>query len=104
MVFVDQPMEWSEADVLLANALTVLESEMCRQCGTPAWWGYSTDREIQFKVEASRCYGCEAVEKEQAERAKSKQHGHGESLYPVPYNVFDKPLPTRRESYERRRK
>lgn len=104
MVFGDQPDHWSQEDVLLANALTVLDNEMCKHCGTPVWWGYSTDNTIQFKVESTRCYGCEALEKERAKQSKDKSQKHGESLYVEPYNVFDEPLPTRRELYERRRK
>jgi len=105
MVYGDQPGEWTREDVLLANALTVLENETCRECGTPAWWGYSTDNRILFKTETSHCYGCEALEKERDKKSKDKSYkGYGDTLYAVPYNfVATDSLPTRRESYESRR-
>lgn len=105
MIFGDQPGEWTPEDVLLANALTVLEAETCRECGTPVWWGYSTDNTLQFKIETSHCYACEALEKEREARSKNRANkGHGDTPYVVAYNFFeDQPLPSRRASYEQRK-
>lgn len=105
MIFGEEPNIWTEQDVLLATALTVLEDETCKKCGTPVWWGYSTDNRIQFKIESSRCYGCEELEKEREQEQKNKVKSHGKVLYPIPYNFFqEQPLPSRKEAYKRREK
>lgn len=105
MIHGAQPGEWTREDVLLANALTVLENETCKECGIPAWWGYSTDNRILFKTETSHCYGCEELEKARDKASKDKSNkGFGDTIYPVPYMFGGKePLPSRRESYESRR-
>lgn len=99
---------WEEKDFLLATALQVLDAETCASCGTPAWLGHSTNNHIQFNIEDATCYGCLELGKAQEERNKSKSKGskeHGKTYYPVAHNVFpDKPLPTRRQEYERRSK
>ena len=100
-----QPDRWSREDVLLANALTVLENETCRECGTPAWIGHNTDNRILFKTDSAHCYGCEELEKDREKKSKDKSYkGHGETLYVIPYMFKDlDPLPSRREAYERRK-
>lgn len=101
------PGEWSEQDVLLANALTVLENETCKSCGTPVWLGYSTDNEILFRTQKSHCYGCEELEKEREKQTKAKQKGYGDTTYVEPYHFFENKggrLPSRRESLTKNRK
>jgi hypothetical protein len=104
MINGDQPDVWTREDVLLANALVVLENETCKECGTPAWLGHSTDNRLLFKTDSAHCYGCEELEKEREKLSKDKSYkGYGETVYPVPYMFGGKdPLPSRRESYERR--
>lgn len=95
---------WNEDDYLLASALTVLESETCSSCGTPAWLGHSTNNLIEFKVEEATCHACAELGKAEEERGKQKKKSHGKTFYPIARNVFkDRPLPTRHEEYERRR-
>ena len=104
MVFGGSPGEWSAEDALLANALTVLENETCNRCGTPVWWGYSTDNEIQFKIGHETCHACVELEKRQSEDSKNKTARRGQSPYVTPHNVWEgKPLPSRREFFERRK-
>lgn len=98
---------WREQDFLLATALQILDAETCKSCGTPAWLGHSTNNHIQFDIEEATCYGCLELGKAQEERNKAKKSNkeHGKTYYPVPKNVFpEKPLPSRREEYERRAK
>lgn len=89
---------------MLAVALTLLEDETCKSCGTPAWLGHSTNNEIAFKVESSVCYGCAEIEREQNSvsadgRSKRKQRP-GETRYVVPKNIWPgKPLPSRLVGY-----
>jgi hypothetical protein len=97
----------SWADVrnrFLAVALTLLEDETCKSCGTPAWWGHSTDNEIAFKVESSVCYGCAELEKDRDSvsgngQSKRKQRP-GETRYVTPFNIWEgKALPSRYKGY-----
>lgn len=91
---------WSKLNRMLAQALTVVEDETCKSCKTPLWLAYSTNNEIQFKVDSAFCYACSALEKHKEEHKKDAKPG--EIVYVKPYNVFeDKPLPSRAESYAR---
>lgn len=89
---------------LLAVALTIMEDETCNSCGTPAWWGRSTNNEIAFKIESSVCYGCAELEKDRDGvssdgRAKRKPRA-GETKYVTPFNIWpNRPLPSRFSSY-----
>lgn len=89
---------------MLAVALTLLESETCDQCGTPAWIGRSTDSEIVFDVESSTCFGCAELEKDR-EMRKGQKRTKGEIRYATARNVWDgERLPSRYDSYMRERK
>lgn len=103
-VFGDHETGWTEADTLLAMALTVLETETCKNCGTPAWWGHSTDNTVQFRTKSAHCYGCEELEKEREKKSKDKSaKGHGDTTYVEPYHFFEENgarLPSRREAFE----
>lgn len=97
--------DWSdERNRMLAVALTIVETETCDRCGTPAWIGRSTDSEIVFEVESSTCFGCAELEKDQEAR-KGQKRAKGEIRYPVARNVWeDAHLPSRYDSYMRERK
>ena len=94
---------------MLSVALTVLDDETCTSCGTPVWYGHSTNNEIQFKVQATVCYGCAEIERTQNARVSStgqakRKPTPGESLYVTPYHVWHEHghrLPTRHEEYVR---
>lgn len=82
---------------MLAVALTILESETCSGCGTPAWLGHSTNNEIDFSVKSSICYGCAKLEKEKEHHSRVKP---GEMKYVEAHNVWEgQPLPSRHDSY-----
>ena len=100
-----QPSEWSdERNRKLAMALTILEEETCKQCGTPAWVGMSTNNEIVFDLKSAVCYGCAEVEKdrEDSEKKRGRIRQKGETRYVSPRNVWgaDHPLPSRAHSYQ----
>lgn len=87
---------------MLSVALTLLEEETCKNCGTPAWIGHSTDNTIVFDVKSSVCYGCAELEKDREEQEKNRAvKTRGEARYVEPYNVWGDPLPGRSESYAR---
>lgn len=95
---------WSdERNRLLAVALTILESETCNNCGTPAWIGRSTDSEIVFDIESTTCFGCAELEKDR-ESNQSRKTSKGEIRYAKARNVWeDGKLPSRYDSYMRER-
>lgn len=97
---------WSSVDRLLAMAMTILESETCGQCNTPVWLGYSTDNALLFKLESRTCYACAELEKARKEQEKNKNSkpSPGETKYVVPYNVLERPLPSRKEFFDKKRK
>jgi hypothetical protein len=103
-VFLGEPVQWNDRDSRLSMALTVLEQETCKECGTVAWIGHSADSSIVFKHDEQYCWGCAALEKRREEDSKNKvKKGHGAKPYVIP-SMFDEsmPLPTRRAEFERR--
>lgn len=97
-------MTWDDLDTRLAMALTVLEAETCKRCGTPGWIGHSTDNRILFSVESSTCYGCAQLEEHDHKQHKTKQSspGFGKRYRPQARMFDDSELPTRHEEYQRR--
>lgn len=90
-----------ERNRALSMALTLLESETCKGCGTPMWWGHSTRREIVFDVDSTTCYGCAELEKANKD---AKRNPPGETKFVVPRNVWDgEALPSRHECYAERK-
>jgi hypothetical protein len=75
-----------------------IADERCSQCGTPAWWAYSTDNMIQFKVEDHTCQAC-AVREAAEEAQEKRQPGTVKIVRTVPA-FDDEPLPTRQDFYE----
>jgi hypothetical protein len=49
------------------------KQSLCSKCGTPAWYGRSTDSRIDFETEDMVCYACQHLEQE--ERLESKRDG-----------------------------
>lgn len=101
-----EPSDWSdERNRKLAVALTILEEETCKSCGTPAWIGHSTNNEIVFDLKGSICYGCAELEKER-EGQEKKRGGRvrqkGETRYVSPRNVWGdgRALPSRSHAYQ----
>lgn len=110
LFLVGEEYGWAEyRNRLLAAAMTLLDAETCKSCGTPVWLGHSSNNEIQFEVRTTTCYGCAELEKEQDTRVSSTGQARrkptpGESPYVVPYNVFrdeGATLPSRQEEYAR---
>jgi hypothetical protein len=95
------PSDWTdERNRLLATALTLLEDETC-SCGTPAWIGHSTDRNITFEIDSTTCFGCAELEKDaENDRRGARKKPKGEFRFVVPQNVWpEQPLPSRSELY-----
>lgn len=97
--------DWSDdRNRKLAMALTILERETCKGCGTPSWIGHSTNNEIVFDLKSSVCYACAELERERDDREK-KRGGppplKGESRYASARNIWggDRVLPSRAHSY-----
>lgn len=89
----------------LALALTMLEDETCKSCGTPTWIGMSTNNEIVFDLKGAICYGCGELEKDR-ENAEKNRGGRvrqkGENRYVSPRSVWGsgEPLPSRAHAYQ----
>lgn len=101
-----QSTDWSDdKNRRLAMALTILEEETCKNCGTPAWIGHSTNNLITFDLKSSVCYACAELEKEREEREKgrgAKPRMKGETRYARARNVWGEeyPLPSRAHAYQ----
>lgn len=98
-------MAWGPVDTKLSVGLTLLEEEICKECGIPSWIGHSTDNRIVFKSDKAHCFGCMELEKNRADESKAKKAAdHGAKPYVRP-ELWDGSmnLPSRREEYERRR-
>lgn len=64
--------ERTELDVRLETAYQFYTDALCQKCGTPWWYGHSTDSRIEFHVEETTCYGCAELEQVERKRSKSK--------------------------------
>lgn len=101
-----RPSDWSDVkNRKLATALTILEEETCKGCGTPAWIGYSTNNEIVFDIKSSVCYACAELERDRENHEKGRggtPRQKGETRYAKARNVWgeDHPLPSRAHAYE----
>ncbi len=102
-IFYGKPVAWGKVDTKLSMALTILEQETCKDCGTVSWLGHSTDNRIVFKHDKTHCYGCAELERTRAEESKSKKpDDYGAKPYVKPEGDSGMPLPSRSEEYERR--
>lgn len=96
-------MAWEEVDTRLSMALTLLEAETCSDCGTPTWWGHSTNNEITFKVDSTTCYGCAELEKHRKSKNKLNQNSsHGSKPHTRPRMWDESQLPSRSDEYRRK--
>jgi len=101
-----KPSDWTdERNRMLAMASTILEEETCKQCGTPAWIGLSTNNEIVFDLKSTTCYGCAELEKnrEDAEKGRGgRPRQKGEVQYVRARNVWgeERSLPSRAHAYQ----
>lgn len=102
-MLLSEPVDWDLKDSKLSMALTILEEETCKECGTPAWIGHSTDHRIVFDYAKAHCYGCMELEKKRGEESKGKRNDHGAKPYVKAkmWGGFGE-LPSRRQEYERR--
>lgn len=101
-----RPSDWTdERNRKLAMAMTILEEESCRGCGTPAWIGLSTNNEIVFDIKSTTCFSCAELEKDRESYEKGRggrPRGKGETRYTKPRNVWgpEHGLPSRSHSYQ----
>lgn len=54
--------EWVPLDYRLVYAYQQLKDETCQECGNPLWLCHSTDPDIDWKVDTTKCYATEAIE------------------------------------------
>ena len=60
----------------------------CPKCGTPVWYGRTTDNRVQFDIQDTICYGCETLEKDEADRERRKERKQpGVTKIAVPVGV-----------------
>lgn len=95
---------WDRHDYAIAEALYILDSEKCPKCGTPAWWAFSENAEIQFEVEETTCHACAHLEQheEKHSNSKSKRHGITDTVKVVHADWEmgeETPLPSRNDWY-----
>lgn len=91
----------NELDVRLEMAWQYYTDSCCPKCGTPVWYGRTTDNRVQFDIQDTICYGCETLEKDEADRERRKERKQpGVTKIAVPVGVtYDEtgefePLPT----------
>lgn len=90
------PNVWSLEDKRLAIAWQVYQDELCKRCGVPVWLGHSENAYIDFKIEKTTCYSCQAIE------SNKDEDDPGEVKYATPCPVEiegeDVQLPSRAEA------
>lgn len=100
-----RPSQWTEEkNRKLAMAMTILEEETCKSCGTPAWVGLSTNNEIVFDIKSTTCYGCAELERDRESYEKGrggKPRLKGESRYVKARSVWGEgySVPSRADAY-----
>lgn len=78
-----------------------LDAEKCGKCGVPAWYAFSEDNRIAFKLDEHECHSCahkERTEKNMKDAEKDKP-GVTRFVVPIPEEGF-KELPTRKDFQE----
>jgi len=88
--YVPTPMPQSERtrlDLILEMAYLFYKDAACSTCGTPWWYGRSTDSRVNFELETSVCYACQKIEMERDQRANKKNP-------PKRFGVTDIAVPT----------
>lgn len=101
--------ERTELDVRLETAYQFYTDALCQKCGTPWWYGHSTDNRIDFHLEQTTCYGCAKIEEEDHKRYKSKssepRFGVTDLVSPrgIYYEAIDRqdPLPSPYEAMQK---
>lgn len=92
--------EWSHMDYRLLTAYNQLENETCSKCGNPIWLCHSTDNDIDWNVDTTKCYATEAIEKRRwkDDSANKKKRGgpprEEVSSWGREYHAVPKLLPT----------
>lgn len=91
-------------DFGLALAVDILDQEKCGKCGTPAWWAFSEDNNIQFEVDEHKCEACAFLdEHESKQKDDDKKFGVTETVKVVhvdwEFGDKDAKLPTRSDWY-----
>lgn len=89
-------------DLRLEQGYQFWQDALCPKCGTPWWYGRTTDNRVQFEVTQTTCYACEELERftEQVSSGKNpkKRHGVTDAVNPVGvyYEALGErePLPT----------
>lgn len=59
-------------DIALELGYAFYKQSICSKCGTPAWYGRSTDSRIDFETEDMVCYACQHLEQEEGRESKRK--------------------------------
>jgi hypothetical protein len=85
---------WSREDKKLAMAYTILQREVCSQCGQPLWICRSGNNQLVFKVRKDVCYSKAEIEKYHNKKPAPKLKP-GEYVYTVPEMLDNSPLPSR---------
>jgi hypothetical protein len=82
------PHRWTRKDLLLAEALTLYENDICKGCGMPASMSYDMFNSGEFESRDDvTCLGCEQREQEESKL------GPGQKRYVVNHLTERKPSP-----------
>lgn len=89
----DEP--WTEADKKLLLAWTILQKELCAECGNPLWICRSDDQNVSFSVRKGHCYAKAKVEAwRESPAGKNLKKGEVPYVVATRYNE-KKPFPSR---------
>lgn len=100
MLFQEQPgKKWRKHDFLLIEALEIMESERCGQCGLPRWQCHDETGDIQFRITEDVCVVKRDIDIKNEESSKAEAKNHGVSLLPEPFYVNGGDPVTLRDAY-----
>lgn len=75
-----KPAQWCEVDLLLAEALSLYESGLCKGCGHPLSHTTAGDvHPLDFKVSSVVCAGCSALK----DNPEAEKPGSGQMFFVV---------------------
>lgn len=103
MILGVQPRKkWTRWDFLLIEAMEVMKSETCSQCGMPRWACHSENSHIRFRVEVDECMAKAEAERWMDSRQaadKNYKPEPGTSPRAIPYTTDGSDLADYREEY-----
>lgn len=79
--------------------MSILDSELCQQCGMPRYLCDSEDNDLQFRAVHETCAAKRVVDEQRDRDEKNNVNSNGTVIRPEPYSIEGRELISFREPY-----